>query len=359
MSLANARKRRVAVLGATGLVGQRLICALLGHPWFDLVALGGSARHVGQTFAEAVSTAEAPAADIHAWAGELVMQSCVPGDAYDCDVVFSALPAAAAAEVELAFARAGYVVVSNASAHRLQPDIPLVVPEINRGHLALIEHQRRRRGWRGCIVTNPNCSTIALTLALAPLATAFDVEAVQVTTLQALSGAGANGPAAFAMLDNVLPYIQGEEEKLEREPRKLLGTQTAEGIEPARLRISAQCNRVGSLHGHLACVAVKLARRASQEDLIAAWDNWHPLATAGLVLPSAPARPVIYMPEPDRPQPRLDRDREHGMATLVGRLRPDPVLDYKFVALGHNLIRGAAGGTLLLAELLHSSGVID
>jgi aspartate-semialdehyde dehydrogenase len=264
-----------------------------------------------------------------------------------------------ATEVEPAFAQAGYAVVSNARSHRMDADVPLVIPEVNHAHIALVETQRRKHDWRGCIVTNPNRSTIAMTLALAPLSTRFGLEAVQVTTMQALSGAGLSGPGALDMLDNVVPYIGGEEEKMETEPKKLLGTLGPEGIEPLDIKISAQCNRVATLHGHLECVAVKLASHASREELLAAWQDWHPLEEAGLRLPSAPARPVIYLDEPDRPQPRVDRDLENGMASITGRLRPDPILDYKFVTLGHNLVRGAAGGTLLLAELLHASGLLD
>lgn len=284
---------------------------------------------------------------------------CEPGAAFDCDIVFSALPAEVAEQVEPAFAQAGYAVVSNARTYRMDADVPLVIPEVNHDHIALVEKQRRERGWRGCIVTNPNCSTIALTLTIAPLARKFGIEAVQVTTMQALSGAGLSGPSALDMLDNVVPYIGGEEDKLETEPQKLLGTLAAGSIEPMDIKISAQCNRVSTVHGHLECVAVKLGSRVEQDELLAAWAEWHPLQDAGLHLPSAPAQPVIYLQEPNRPQPRVDRDLENGMASIVGRLRPDPILDYKFVALGHNLARGAAGGTLLLAELLHASGAID
>jgi aspartate-semialdehyde dehydrogenase len=350
------------VLGATGLVGQRLVRSLVDHPWFELAAVGGSQRRAGTPFAEALHPLAG--GDLHASAlppslAGLRVQTCAPGEAYDCDLVFSALPAEVAGEVEPAFAQAGYAVVSNAKSHRMEADVPLVIPEVNHQHISLVEAQRRKRGWRGCIVTNPNCSTIALTLALAPLAARFGVEAVLVTTMQALSGAGLGGPGALDMLDNVVPYIGGEEEKMETEPKKLLGTLGPDGIEPSDIKVSAQCNRVGTLHGHLECVAVKLAGSASREQILAAWRDWHPLEEAGLRLPSAPSRPVIYLEEPNRPQPRVDRDLENGMASITGRLRADPILDYKFVTLGHNLARGAAGGTLLLAELLHASGLLD
>lgn len=355
-------KRRVAVLGATGLVGQRLVRSLVGHPWFELVAVGGSQRRVGTRFCEALhplAGGDLHGAGLPPALAEMRVQPCAPGEAYDCDIVFSTLPAEVAAGVEPAFAQAGYAVVSNAKTYRMEPDVPLVVPEVNRSHIALVETQRRERGWRGCIVTNPNCSTIALTLALAPLAERFGLEAVQVTTMQALSGAGLSGPSALDMLDNVIPYISGEEEKMESEPKKLLGKLRKDGIEPLEVKISAQCNRVATLHGHLECVAVKLERQATQQEMLAAWQEWKPLQEAGLRLPSAPEQPVIYLEAHNRPQPRVDRDLENGMASVVGRLRPDQILDYKFVALGHNLARGAAGGTLLLAELLHASGVID
>jgi aspartate-semialdehyde dehydrogenase len=355
MGLAERAKRRVAVLGATGLVGQRLVGRLIEHPWFELVALGGSPHRAGTPYGEAI----APRAEgMPPWLARMPLRPCAPGSDFACNLVFSALPAGAASGIEPAFARAGYAVVSNARAHRMESDVPLVLPEVNCDHLRLIATQRRARGWSGCIVTNPNCATSALTLALAPLAGAFGVAAAQVTTLQALSGAGAHGPGALAMLDNVLPFIAGEEEKLESEPRKLLGAFTSDGIAPADVRISAQCNRVATAHGHLECVAVKLERSASRDELLDAWATWRPLAQAGLELPSAPRQPVVYAPEEDRPQPRHDRDRESGMVTTVGRLREDPLLDFKFVALGHNLERGAAGGTVLLAELLHATGAL-
>ena len=352
-------KRRVAVLGAGGLVGQRLVRLLLDHPFFELVAVGGSPRRAGTPFGETLRplTADDLRPDTLPPAlAALPVQPCAPGAAFDCDLVFSALPPEAAEEVEPAFAAAGYAVVSNARNYRMAPDVPLVIPEVNADHLALIETQRRARGWRGFLVTNPNCSTIALTLALAPLARTFGLRAVQVTTMQALSGAGYSGPAALSMLDNVVPYIGGEEDKLETEPRKLLGALNPAGIAPLPVTISAQCNRVPTLHGHLECVAVQLDRPASEDAVRAAWEEWRPLQAAGLDLPSAPAQPIVFAPEPDRPQPRLDRDRAGGMVSIVGRLRPDPLLDYKFVVLGHNLDRGAAGGTLLIAELLHATG---
>ncbi len=362
-----ASKRGVAVLGASGLVGQRLVRLLLDHPLFELVALGGSQGSVGKAYAETtlhtLFADDLQAGSLPSRVARMVVQPSLPGAAFDCDLVFSALPTEAAREVEPLFARAGYAVVSNASAHRMDPDVPLVVPEVNHDHIKLIEVQRRRRGWNGCIVTNPNCSTIALTLALAPLHKAWGLEAVQVTTMQALSGAGTNGPSALSMLDNIIPYIAGEEEKLESEPCKLLGKLDEvggeTGITPLPLAISAMVNRVPVIHGHTECVAVKLQRPAEMGEIVAAWQEWQPLRQAGIDLPSAPTFPVVVTGLSDRPQPRLDRDLQGGMVSIVGRLRRDPILSYKFVVLGHNLDRGAAGGTLLLAELLHVSGLID
>jgi aspartate-semialdehyde dehydrogenase len=343
---------RVGVLGASGLVGQRIVGLLLDHPWFEVAALGGSERAAGRPYGELWDGGPALPPDL---AG-LLVQPTEPAAFGGCAVVFSALPADTARTVEPAFAAAGIGVVSNASAFRMAADVPLLIPEVNADHLALIARQRRERGWRGFLVTNPNCSTIHLTLALAPLHRAFGLAAVQVTTLQALSGAGRHGVAALDMIDNVVPYIGGEEDKLEQEPQKLLGTVGEHGIAPAGFPVSAQCTRVPTTHGHLEMVAVQLQRKASADDLRAVWADWRPLA--GRDLPHAPAQPVLVRAEPNRPQPRLDRDLAGGMASVVGRLRPDPILDYKFSVLGHNLIRGAAGGVVLIAELLRAEGLI-
>ncbi|HET6314530.1 MAG TPA: aspartate-semialdehyde dehydrogenase, partial [Chloroflexia bacterium] len=276
---------------------------------------------------------------------------------------FSALPSEAAREIEPRLAQQGIGVVSNASTYRMQEDVPLMVPEVNPDHLRLIEVQRRQRGWPGFIVTNPNCSTISLTLALAPLHWAFGLDSAYVTTLQAISGAGFNGVSALDMVDNVVPYIGSEEDKIETEPLKLLGTLAGEAgnglhIEPPDgLRLSAQCTRVPTTDGHLEMVSVKLNSLVTHQDIVDAWESWRP-APQQLDLPSAPARPVVVRTEPDRPQPRFDRDTEGGMATVVGRLRPCPLLDWKFALLGHNLVRGAAGGVLLIAELLKSEGYV-
>jgi aspartate-semialdehyde dehydrogenase len=261
-----------------------------------------------------------------------------------------------ARETEDAFARAGYAVISNSSAFRMEENVPLLIPEINAGHLALIDAQRRSRGYeQGFIVTNPNCSTIMIALALAPLHARFGIESCMATTLQALSGAGYPGVASLDVVDNVLPYIAGEEEKIESETLKILGRMDGTRLEPAALRVSAQCHRVNVSDGHLAALRVKLARPVELEELKDALISFKALPQE-LGLHSAPTRPVIVRDEPDRPQPRLDRDAGRGMSVTVGRIRRDAVLDYRFVALSHNTVRGAAGAAILNAELLVATG---
>jgi len=344
----------VAILGATGAVGQRFVQLLDGHPWFRIVALAASDRSVGEVYERAcrwLLPTPMPEAVRH-----MVVQPAEPG--LDCKLVFSALPGDAAGQVEERFAAAGYAVCSNASAHRMDPDVPLLIPEVNPDHLGLIETQRRARGWDGFIVANPNCTTTHLVLALKPLQDAFGLRRVAVVTLQALSGAGYPGVPALDAVDNVLPYIAGEEEKLEQEPLKLLGHLDGERVVKAEIVISAQCNRVPVQDGHFECVSVELERQAELADLIAALEGFRALPQQ-LGLPTAPAQPVIVRREPDRPQPRRDRDAGAGMVTTVGRLRPCPLLDYKFALLGHNTVRGAAGGAILNAELLVAQGVIS
>ncbi len=339
-------KLRAAVLGASGVVGQRLVALLAGHPWFELAALFGSERSAGGRYGEAVhwlGPDPLPTA-----AAALTVRRAEP-EGLAVDLVFSALEAGAAAELEPRFAAAGFLVVSNASAHRLAPGVPLLVPEINADHAALLP----QRG--GGIVTNPNCSTVGLACALAPLQARFGVEAVQVTTLQAISGAGHPGISALDILGNVVPFIAGEEEKLASEPRKILGRRAGGGIVPAELAISAQVHRVPVLDGHTLAVSVRLGERASVDEVRRAWlDYGQPLAA--LELPLAPRRLLHVHEEPDAPQPRLHAGLELGMAVSVGRLRPCPVLDARFVALVHNTMRGAAGGAVLNAELLARQG---
>ena len=348
-----AEKRwKVAVLGATGAVGQRFVHLLGGHPWFELSALAASGRSAGRTYGEAVNwmlPGEVPSG-----AAGLTVVPAEPGR-IEADVVFSALDAGVAQEAEPAFRRAGFTVVSNAGAHRRDADVPLVVPEVNAGHLALVEAQRKTHG--GAIVTNPNCATIGLCLCLEPLRRAFGVRRVQVTTLQALSGAGHPGVPSMDALDNVLPEISGEEEKLENEPRKIFGGLEGENIMPADLTVSAQCNRVPVRDGHLLSVSVELGQKVTPADAAEILEAYRsPLA--GPSLPTAPEKPVILCREAARPQPARDRDAAGGMAVTVGRLRACPVLGLRYVALVHNTIRGAAGGTILIAELMASQGLL-
>jgi aspartate-semialdehyde dehydrogenase len=347
----------VAVLGATGMVGQRFIELLQGHPWFELAALAASERHGGRSYAEAtrwrLSGSEMPAA-----ATRLPVVACRPEALPGVKIAFSALPAEVAGEIEADFARAGVAVFSNAKTYRMAADVPLIVPEVNAGHAAAIVQQRKLRGWPGCIVTNANCSATPLVMALKPLQEAFGLRKVMVTTLQAISGAGYPGLPSYDILDNAIPYIGGEEEKVESETRKMLGTwKEGEGFTDAPVVVSAQCNRVATREGHLECASVELERDASPEEIIAAWVGYRP-EPQQLQLPSAPQPALVYRSEPDRPQTLHDRDSGRGMAVSTGRLRRCPILSYKFVLLGHNTIRGAAGGSILNAELCVSKGLI-
>ena len=350
-------KVRVGILGATGAVGQRFIQLLADHPWFEITALAASDRSVGKRYAEAVHwVLDTP---IPAALRDEVVVEATPGALRErCQVVFSALPASVAREVEPLFAAAGIPVFSNASAFRMDDDVPLVIPEVNPEHLALVNVQRERRGWRGFIVTNPNCSTIHLVCALKPLHDAFRVEQVMVTTMQAVSGAGYPGVASLDIMDNLIPYIPREEQKIESEPLKLLGTLVDDTIHFARITISAAVHRVPVIDGHTEAVAVKLGVSATLDDVRAALADFRGLPQR-LGLPTAPEPAIILREEPDRPQPRLDRNAGRGMATTIGRLRPDPILDYKFVVLGHNTIRGAAGASILNAEMALALGYLD
>ncbi len=337
----------IAILGATGLVGQRLVQMLADHPWFEIRALAASDNSVGKRYAEAANW-HLPS-EIPFVAREMIVQPCEPR--FDARLVFSALPNDVAGKIEEDFANAGCLVSSNASAHRMDVDVPLVIPEVNPDHLQLLRAQQARSKSRGAILCNPNCSTIHLTLALKPLADRFGLKRVIVTTMQALSGAGYPGVSSLDLVDNVVPYIGGEETKLESEPLKILGALRDSSLEMAPFKISAACNRVATQDGHMEAVSVELEKKASLEDLSRTLAQFCG-EPQKLRLPTAPEHPIIVRDEADRPQPRLDRDAEHGMATVIGRLRECSVLDYKFVLLGHNTIRGAAGGTLLNAELL-------
>lgn len=336
------RKLRVGILGATGVVGQRFIQLLDGHPQFAVSALAASDRSRGKSFADAC-TWRLPT-PIPRWAAEMPVSAPVPP--LNCDLVFSSLPGDVAAEAETAFANAGYVVVSNSSPHRMDADVPLLIPEVNAEHLCLVDG---RSG--GFIVTNPNCTAIGVALALAPLHARFGVTSVNLATMQALSGAGYPGVAALDVTDNVIPYIAGEEEKVERELGKLLGRAAGRRVEPASFSVSAQCHRVAVQDGHLAAMWVLLEKSPAVEDVRAALADFRG-PPQDLGLHSAPERPLLVRDEPDRPQPRLDRDAGGGMSVTVGRLGRDAAGHYRMLVLSHNTIRGAAGAAVLNAELL-------
>jgi aspartate-semialdehyde dehydrogenase len=350
---APTEKVPVGILGATGSVGQKFVELLAEHPWFEVAALAASTGSAGKPYGEAVRwLMSTPLPDRFA---SMRVAACEPD--LPCRVVFSALDAAVAGEIEARFAASGYIVVSNARNHRMDPDVPLLIPEVNGDHLRLLERQRRQRDG-GMIVTNPNCSTTGLVLALKPLLDAFGLEAVCVVTLQAASGAGYPGVPSLDLLDNVIPYIGGEEDKLETEPKKILGEYVDGAIAERELAVSAACNRVAVLDGHTECVSVKLRASPSLEDIIAAWREFTAQPQA-LGLPLAPQRPIHYLNDPRFPQSRLHRGLERGMAVSVGRLRPCPLLGYKFVALSHNTVRGAAGGAILNAELMLRQGYLQ
>jgi aspartate-semialdehyde dehydrogenase len=327
---------------------------LARHPWFRLAGVAASERHAGRQYGEVVQwriEGEAPPE-----AAALRLARPTPDDCPPAALVFSALPALEAEAIEPAFARAGAFVSSNASAFRMASDVPLVIPEINPDHLSALASQRASRHWLGALVTNPNCSTIGLALALAPLAP-FGIEQVMVTTLQAASGAGYPGIASLDLIDNVIPFIAGEEEKIETETRKILGVWQDGAFVDAPIRLSAQTTRVPVREGHLACVSVRFARIPEAEEILAAWQAFSGLPQT-LGLPTAPRQVLRYLDAPDRPQPRYDRDAAGGMGVTLGRLRRCTVLDYRFICLGHNTIRGAAGAALLNAELAYARGLL-
>ncbi|HEY8562444.1 MAG TPA: aspartate-semialdehyde dehydrogenase [Pyrinomonadaceae bacterium] len=345
-----SRKYRVGILGATGTVGQRFIQLLENHPQFEITALAASDRSAGKSFAEACAWKLAGAMP-DAVKGITVAPIAPP---LDCDIVFSSLPSSVARETEEAFARAGYPVISNSSSYRMDEDVPLLIPEINHQHTGLIEVQRKKRGFTsGFIVTNPNCAVISFAPPLAALHRKFGVESVVVTTLQAISGAGYPGVPSLDITDNVIPYIAGEEPKVETEAQKILGTFANGAIEKADFAVSAQCFRVHVIDGHTVSARVNLRETATLEEVVAAMSNF-----PSLDLHSAPKKFIDVCDEPSRPQPRLDRDSGNGMTITVGRVFPDNIFDYRFVALSHNTVRGAAGSAVLNAELLIDKGII-
>ena len=342
----------VGVLGATGMVGERLVRMLHGHPWFGLREVGASERSVGASLASRIADPDQGPLPVEL--SNLTIRSLSGG--WSSPLLLSALPSGVAGELEVELASAGHLVVSNASSHRMRDDVPLVVPEVNPDHLELLSGQRT--SWPGGLVTNPNCVVTGVALALAPLHREFGLEAASITTFQAISGAGRPGPPAHAVMDNILPHIEGEEEKLGNELRKILGTLDEGRVRPADIRVSSTCTRVPVLHGHLASISVAFARTVGPdvvEEAVRAFRS--PIAHEGL--PLAPQRPLLLLDQPDRPQPRLDRDRSRGMAVSVGRVRDCEVLDVKLLVLSHNLIRGAAGAALLNAELCKARGVLQ
>lgn len=345
-------KLNVAVLGATGAVGQRFIKLLENHPWFRVAEVIGSDRSAGKLYGEAVRWVldEEPPT-------EILDLPVKPLDAnFESLVIFSALPKEAAEVRELELAAAGHIVCTNASAHRMADDVPLVLPEVNAEHIGLIDVQRKKRGWSGALVANSNCTAMPVVMSLAPLLQ-FGVRKVSVVSMQALSGAGYPGVPSLDILDNIVPYIGGEEEKLVEEPQKMLGRFDGDGIEFLDAIISPACNRVAVIDGHLVNIAVELEEQPDLGEVIDAWNSFRgPAPVPGL--PSAPKQPVKYLPQQDRPQTRRDRNAGKGMTTSVGRLRPDPILGYKFIALSHNTIRGAAGCSILNAELLAARGYL-
>jgi aspartate-semialdehyde dehydrogenase len=344
----------VGILGATGTVGQRFIQLLESHPWFEIAWLAASDRSAGKTYAEAAKW------NLSTPLPERIARMAVSPSSPDSGtpkLVFAALDAKAAREIEPAFAAAGHAVVSNSSAFRMTEDVPLVIPEVNGDHIQLVKQQQWYKNKGGFMVTNPNCSAIGLVLALAPLHHRFGVDKVFVATMQAVSGAGYPGVPSLDILGNVIPYIAGEEDKMEAESRKLLGSLNGSGVIPADLALSAHCNRVAVEDGHMESVSIKLRKPAQAEEIISAWNEFRCLPQK-LKLPTAPEQPVIYERAPDRPQPRMDRDRGQGMSAVVGRLRPCNLFDWRFTVLSHNTIRGAAGAAILNGELLKAQGYI-
>jgi aspartate-semialdehyde dehydrogenase len=349
-------KIKVGVLGATGAVGQRFVQLVANHPYFELTVLAASDRSAGKTYKEATNWILTEPMPAHLETAPVLPMSTD----LDCALLFSALPTDHAREWESRFAAAGYGVFSNASAHRMDADVPLLIPEVNPDHLNLLPTQQTNHGWRkGFIVTNPNCTSIPMTMALAPLHTRFGVDAAIATSMQALSGAGYPGVPSLDVIDNLIPYVaESEEVKMHQEPNKMMGQSTGQAVTPAGITISAHCNRVPVSDGHTVTVSARFKNKPALDDILAAWREWQPLPQQ-LKLPTAPQPALVVRSESNRPQPRLDRNAGGGMATVIGRLRPCAVLHVRFVCLAHNTIRGAAGGSVLNAELMAAQGMLD
>lgn len=347
------KKINIAILGATGNVGQRFVQLLHNHPWFNICEVCASEKNVGKKYKDVVNWKVSDSIPLNVQDYEI--KSCT--DTFDSQVMFSALDSSVAGEIEEEFAKSGHIVISNAKNHRMVPDVPLLIPEVNPEHLSLIEYQKKRLKSTGFIVTNPNCTTVGLTLALKPLLDSFGISQVIVSSFQALSGAGYPGVPSLDALDNVIPYIEGEEEKLETEPLKLLSTVKNHKLVVPKVLISAHCNRVMTRDGHLENVTVELQNNPTVEQIIATFTEFKGVPQY-LHLPSAPKRPIIYRPENDRPQPYLDRNVENGMAVTIGRIRSSNIFSIKFTLLVHNTLRGAAGAAVLNAELLKVKGLL-
>jgi aspartate-semialdehyde dehydrogenase len=343
----------VGVLGATGMVGQQFIALLANHPWFHVEWLGASQRSEGKAYRDAAAwRLPKPLPDDVA---ARTVEAATPGRAPR--LVFSGLDSSVAGEIEAAFAAAGHIIVSNSRNHRMEPTVPLLIPEVNADHLALLDAQGAAHGWKGRIVTNPNCAVVVMAMALAPLRQ-FGLRTTMITTLQAISGAGYPGVASWDILANVIPHIGGgEEEKVETEAKKILGSLNNGSVTLHPVIVSATTTRVPVHDGHTGSISVGLEQKPTADAIIDAWRSFKGRPQT-LELPSAPPRPIVYLTEVNRPQPSLDVHRDGGMTVSVGRLRACPVLDYKFIALGHNTIRGAAGAAILNAELMHSEGLL-
>ena len=347
-----SRRVDVGILGATGMVGQQFIVQLANHPWFRIAWLGASERSEGKKYRELawrLSAPRPPEVD------DMVVESAVPGRAPR--VMFSGLDSKVAGDIEKAFAVTGHFVVSNARNYRMDQFVPLLVPEVNPDHLALIPLQQQAKGWKGAIVTNPNCATVPMVMALAA-ARQFQPERVMISTMQAVSGAGYPGVPSLDILGNLVPFIDGEEEKIQSESLKIMGTLTADRVVPHPMVVSAQTTRVPVINGHTETISVQFGTKPSLDELKAAFRAFTGRPQE-LGCPSAPKEPVQVMEELNRPQPRLDAERDGGMAVFIGRVRPCPVFDYKFVALGHNTVRGAAGAAVLNAELMLAEKLLD
>ncbi|MFH1255998.1 MAG: aspartate-semialdehyde dehydrogenase [Candidatus Diapherotrites archaeon] len=349
-------KTKVGILGATGMVGQRFIALLAEHPWFEITEVAASEKSAGKSYAEAVKGRWKIETQIPEKVAGMEVKEC-KAKGMGCELVFGALDAEIAKPIEQEFAKAGMIVSSNTKTHRMEADVPLLIPEVNAEHLEVIERQRKNRGWRGAIITNPNCTLMGPTITAKALDDAFGVKKMMVFSMQALSGAGYPGVPSLDIVDNVMPFIGGEEPKVESEPLKILGKLGANGFENAKITISAHCNRVGVTNGHTTPISVELAEKPSIDEVKKAFREFRG-EPQKLKLPTAPQPVIVVREEDDRPQPRMDRDAGKGMAITVGRVRACRVLGYKFTAVSHNTVRGAAGAAILNAELMKAKGYL-